>query len=811
MVNLINAFISKQLLPGISVNATWDLIKSSFEKINQKSLEDFFYDAFQQAIKDYRPHLTKYATEDGEISIDDKQLRRAIQNDFCLDLDDSSLDVLTDDQFLRKIAKALEARQVLIIGGHNLSEYDYAQLVNNLVNYVHTSFKSSILNNEQAFREFLLQDINKSQAAYNTLISQQTELQELFQFQSNNLNLDSIESKVDIIWQYIKDNLTEKEQKKSKPDKIRIYLAAPGDVNEEKKRIKKAIQALRNQFTDSLGVALELLDYDSLDKLEDCDIFIGILWLRFEDNTGGKESGTQAEFKAICDYLKQENIGWHQGIIYRCSRNPKNVLYFAKLENATAFARVNEFFNSYQQEYGDTSRIEEYEQPEDLGISIYDCLYKWLRELIPTTSPIPEIKRQDLDFRNYYQAIQKRYRNLDLTALTPPTKDEFIPIELRTVFVEQEVREEKPPQEIPKELSSRKLLDPEDFATDQKFDLEEFRRERQLYTQKPPQPVLDAIARHKYTVILGDPGSGKSTLARYVLLSLINPTEKGDLQIAFDNHLPLLVELREYVGYKAENRLETFLKFFDYRGKNQGWGLTETGLEEYLNQKGQSVIIFDGLDEIFNSRDREEVMRQIVGFTIQHPQVKVIVTSRIVGYDETILKNADFTHFTLQDLEKEQVETFIERWYGIALSDQLDEAEKRRNKVMTAYQESASIRLLAGNPMLLTIMAIIGKHQELPRERCELYEHAASVLMQHWDVKKQLQDENIDPYLIREKQKKDLLRRLAYRMQKGAGGLAGNYISEENIQAEFRDYFQENFSWNIDRATKNSSCNYREI
>ena len=39
---------------------------------------------------------------------------------------------------------------------------------------------------------------------------------------------------------------------------------------------------------------------------------------------------------------------------------------------------------------------------------------------------------------------------------------------------------------------------------------------------------------------------------------------------------------------------------------------------------------------------------------------------------------------------------------------------------MQAFSASPSVRQLTGNPMLLTIMAIIGKHQELPRDRWKL-------------------------------------------------------------------------------------------
>jgi hypothetical protein len=102
--------------------------------------------------------------------------------------------------------------------------------------------------------------------------------------------------------------------------------------------------------------------------------------------------------------------------------------------------------------------------------------------------------------------------------------------------------------------------------------------------------------------------------------------------------------------------------------------------------------------------------------------------------------------------------------------------------------------------MLLTIMAIIGKHQELPRERWKLYDHAATVLIQHWDVNKHLKDESIEADFIGEDDKKELLRRLAFRMQGSDGGLAGNYIHQENLQAEFESYLIDRYSQTLPQA-----------
>jgi hypothetical protein len=206
------------------------------------------------------------------------------------------------------------------------------------------------------------------------------------------------------------------------------------------------------------------------------------------------------------------------------------------------------------------------------------------------------------------------------------------------------------------------------------------------------------------------------------------------------------------------------------------------------------------LDEIFDPEQRERITHQIVGFCNDYPKTRVIVTSRVIGYRRKILTDAGFTHFTLQDLDEKQIETFVSHWYDLAMSDRPDEAKERRERILRSFKESASIRQLAGNPMLLTIMAIIGKHQELPRERWKLYDHAASVLIQHWDVNKHLKDARIDADFIGEDDKKELLRRLAFRMQGGEGGLAGNYIHREQLQAEFESYLRERYAQAPDRA-----------
>jgi hypothetical protein len=539
----------------------------------------------------------------------------------------------------------------------------------------------------------------------------------------------------------------------------------------------------------------------SLKMVDEADIYVGVFAQRY----GYIPKGKKRNPKQISITEMEYNRAVERKIpclIFVMDKSHPITIDDIDMENA---AKLQKFKDRIQTKIV----VNFFKSPTELRAHVLNSLSKYL-ESAPVT--IPDKETSAIDVTAYFNALRKKYNILALEGLTQPQRDEFLKIQLRQVFVEQSVREDTPPVELPKEvwekLSRDKEIHEEDLPLG--ITLDDVRKARESYYQKPSRLVLDALtdSRNQYTIILGDPGSGKSTLARYVMLSLIDPStaplrgsaQDDKFQKAFEGYLPLLVELRTFAGLCSENKCETPLEFLEHLGKTEGWGLTQSALHNHLKNDGRAVVIFDGLDEIFEPKLRETITNQIVGFTNAYPKARVIVTSRILGYRRKILSDAGFTHFTLQDLDEKQVEAFITKWYQLAMSDRLDEAKERSERILKSFKDSASIRQLAGNPMLLTIMAIIGKHQELPRERWKLYDHAASVLIQHWDVNKHLKDESIEADFIGEDDKKELLRRLAYRMQSGDGGLAGNYIHREGLREEFESYLKERYSQKPDRA-----------
>ena len=526
-----------------------------------------------------------------------------------------------------------------------------------------------------------------------------------------------------------------------------------------------------------------------LDDVGSADIYVGIFAYRYGFIPDGHDKSiTEQEYRKAVELKKpclifvlKEGASW-----------PTDRIEFAQHE------RIKKFRDELCKKHS----VGFFTDKNDLAKQVAEAVYNQALKHGHIPASVTTIPRHDPD--KYYKAMRTRYRVLALEGLTPPQKEEYLQIQLRSVFVAQNVRKSPPPLELPKAIREKLFRDQEIHPDDlpSGIELSDIKEARESYYQKTERPVLDVLTDKQYQqiIILGDPGSGKSTLARYVMLSLIDPGDDEKLNAYFHGFLPLLIELRHYIGMCADRHCRNFLDFFDYLGETQGYGLTKEALHSHLKNNGKALMIFDGLDEIFDPKQRGQITRQIVGFCNDYPKVRVIVTSRVIGYRRRILTDAGFTHFTLQDLNEKQVKYFITRWYGLAMSDRPDEAEERCERILKSFKESASIRQLAGNSMLLTIMAIIGKHQELPRERWKLYDHAASVLIQRWDVNKHLKDESIEAGFIDENDKKELLRHLAFHMQGSDCGLAGNYIHQEDLQAEFETYLINRYSETLPRA-----------
>ncbi|MBD2211398.1 HEAT repeat domain-containing protein [Nostoc linckia FACHB-104] len=382
----------------------------------------------------------------------------------------------------------------------------------------------------------------------------------------------------------------------------------------------------------------------------------------------------------------------------------------------------------------------------------------------------------NFNLAKYQEAIREIYGDIKLDSLDT-SGYAYRNLNLWRMFIPQNVRETHQflPQlhELPKE-HFRRLRESDELAG-----------EKLLYLEQPIRSVLDIIHDqhiYKYVVILGYPGSGKSTLLQYLALNWAESSQENLMLFP----IPLLIELRNYMRLRETGECENFIDFCT-QCRNTIAQLNQVKLHEQL-KAGNALVMFDGLDEVFDLRLRDEIINDIHSFINDYPYVQVIVTSRIIGYEPQRFSNANFYHFILQDLEPEQIHDFIDRWHELTFNDVEDKVRKRE-RLQEAINTVKSIAELAGNPLLLTMMAILNRNQELPRDRNELYNQASKVLLHQWDVERALVAGNrVDKKTIDYKDKQAILRQVAYYMQNSHPGLAGNLIKENQLERILIDY-----------------------
>jgi NACHT domain len=255
----------------------------------------------------------------------------------------------------------------------------------------------------------------------------------------------------------------------------------------------------------------------------------------------------------------------------------------------------------------------------------------------------------------------------------------------------------------------------------------------------PRIPAQTVINNQKKAVVLGAPGSGKTMLASYFALMLCETAQSDPTQIGLkkeDDYLPVVVRIRDWI-------LQPKMGLLEYLRSNAEASLAckelPTGFFEHWLERGRALILLDGLDEVVDEAQRRKVAEQIETFLHQYQDNPAVITSRPAGYRWDFFNLDEFPHYTLESFDDKQVATFIDHWYDSRLKEDKAQADRRKADLQKALARNERIRLLAKNPLLLTIITLIHRYQaELPRQRCKLYEKAVETLLTSWDSGKEI-------------------------------------------------------------------------
>ena len=227
------------------------------------------------------------------------------------------------------------------------------------------------------------------------------------------------------------------------------------------------------------------------------------------------------------------------------------------------------------------------------------------------------------------------------------------------------------------------------------------------------------------TVLLGDPGGGKTTAVKFLLNEYAN-----DLS----GRVPFLVTLRKYA---AETPLKwSVAGYIEATLKSLHQISPPDGLVERLLLTGRAIVIFDGLDELLDTSRRREVSEQVEQFSLAYPLTRILVTSRVVGYDQACLDEDQFTCYRLSGFNDGKAAEYVRKWFSY--HDGALQAEAAA-KARAFLKESQGAQDLRANPLLLSLMCILYRGAgSLPGDRAGIYTKCAELLFRKWDEQRDL-------------------------------------------------------------------------
>jgi hypothetical protein len=278
----------------------------------------------------------------------------------------------------------------------------------------------------------------------------------------------------------------------------------------------------------------------------------------------------------------------------------------------------------------------------------------------------------------------------------------------------------------------------ERFSEEQREKMRMQRIKDEEEDEKNRVPVGERLEKSSHMVLLGDPGAGKTTLIRWIATAYLlrlkqDPAYKDLPDVATlpgKDWLPIVIRCRDLdesckTGSIDDVLCETFRKA---QMAAEETAALQAVIREMLVQE-KAILLVDGLDEISNIGIRARFCQQIERLHIAFPNAPMIVTSRIVGYREMKYRiGRGFEHATVSEFIKKDKDEFARRWCDI--TELPERREKAAEELMHAIHSSDRIERLAGNPMLLTTLALVKrKVGKLPERRADLYWEAVLVLL----------------------------------------------------------------------------------
>jgi hypothetical protein len=254
--------------------------------------------------------------------------------------------------------------------------------------------------------------------------------------------------------------------------------------------------------------------------------------------------------------------------------------------------------------------------------------------------------------------------------------------------------------------------------------------------QQQPQEFGKVFSKHKRLALLALPGGGKTLLLKRLAVAYADPKRRKASPDGLPklDLTPVLVRCREWREHIHRPILTLLRNLPDITGHPGLTGIADALLP--LFESGKVLLLIDGLDEIHDNALRSTFVEQLEKFLEDYPSTRLVVTSREAGFGLVAPVLARFCNrWRVAPLADEAISTLCEHWHRL-MGGESREAEAEAKAVTEHLTRNESLRRLAENPLMLTMLLVV-KHGagRLPPDRVSLYGRAVEVLLDTWNIK----------------------------------------------------------------------------
>ena len=261
-------------------------------------------------------------------------------------------------------------------------------------------------------------------------------------------------------------------------------------------------------------------------------------------------------------------------------------------------------------------------------------------------------------------------------------------------------------------------------------------------------------------VLIGGPGQGKTTVGQFICqifrasiisrrpqallsaetqraLSLIsNHCQEEDIDLSLVPRFPFRIVLNEFASALSSDSLPqinsvlSFIAHYIYKRTDSTVSIDD--LKDWFAHY-PGVIIFDGLDEVPSSSNRDQVLEAIRDFWVDasnsNADILSIATTRPQGYNEDFSPTL-YQHQRLAPLSKELGMHFAQRLADVRYASDVDRKEKVLSRLERSFESESTSRLMR-SPLQVTIMtALVDRMGQPPQARWNLFEAYYEVIYQ---------------------------------------------------------------------------------